>query len=131
MAIRFRCAYCSQLMGISHRKVGAVVRCPRCSGQVVVPATSVSDHGSRSSSKPTTPMPQRGVFDRKDFGDIFQQPASDEVPQAIDVELMPMVYGVFLTPWRIFLLVLFVLLLTGFAFLAGWLMGSESWPFTA
>src|SRR4051812_33517447 len=37
MPVRFRCAYCNQLMGISHRKMGTVVRCPKCSGQVVVP----------------------------------------------------------------------------------------------
>jgi DNA-directed RNA polymerase subunit RPC12/RpoP len=37
MPIRFRCAYCNQLMGISQRKVGTIVRCPKCSGQVVVP----------------------------------------------------------------------------------------------
>lgn len=37
MPIRFRCAYCNQLMGISHRKAGTVVRCPKCAGQVVVP----------------------------------------------------------------------------------------------
>jgi DNA-directed RNA polymerase subunit RPC12/RpoP len=38
MPIRFRCAYCNQLMGISRHKAGDVVRCPKCSGQVVVPA---------------------------------------------------------------------------------------------
>jgi DNA-directed RNA polymerase subunit RPC12/RpoP len=37
MPIRFRCAYCNQLLGIAHRKAGRVVRCPTCSGQVVVP----------------------------------------------------------------------------------------------
>jgi DNA-directed RNA polymerase subunit RPC12/RpoP len=37
MPIRFRCAYCNQLLGISRRKAGTVVRCPNCSGQVVVP----------------------------------------------------------------------------------------------
>src|SRR5258708_39389799 len=37
MPFRFRCAYCNQLMGISHRKAGTVVRCPKCAGQVVVP----------------------------------------------------------------------------------------------
>src|SRR4051794_39841908 len=37
MPIRFRCAYCNQLMGISRRKAGTIVRCPKCSGQVVVP----------------------------------------------------------------------------------------------
>ena len=37
MPIRFRCAYCNQLMGIARRKAGTVVRCPTCAGQVVVP----------------------------------------------------------------------------------------------
>jgi hypothetical protein len=38
MPIRFRCAYCQQLMGIGRRKAGAIVRCPRCAGEVIVPA---------------------------------------------------------------------------------------------
>ena len=38
MPIRFRCAYCKQLMGIGRRKAGAIVRCPRCAGEVIVPA---------------------------------------------------------------------------------------------
>ncbi len=38
MPIRFRCAYCNQLMGIAQRKAGQVVTCPKCAGQVVVPA---------------------------------------------------------------------------------------------
>src|SRR5947209_460375 len=29
MPIRFRCAYCNQLMGIARRKAGTVVRCPK------------------------------------------------------------------------------------------------------
>jgi hypothetical protein len=37
MPIRFRCAYCNQLMGIAKRKIGSVVTCPKCGGQVVVP----------------------------------------------------------------------------------------------
>jgi hypothetical protein len=38
MPIRFRCAYCNQLMGIARRKAGTVVSCPTCQGQVVVPS---------------------------------------------------------------------------------------------
>jgi hypothetical protein len=38
MPIRFRCAYCNQLLGIARRKSGTVVRCPTCAGQVVVPS---------------------------------------------------------------------------------------------
>ncbi len=37
MPIKFRCAYCNQLLGIARRKAGSVVKCPTCSGQVVVP----------------------------------------------------------------------------------------------
>src|SRR6516162_1467871 len=37
MPIRFRCAYCNQLMGIAHRKAGSVVRCPKCAGEIIVP----------------------------------------------------------------------------------------------
>ena len=45
MPIRFRCAYCNQLMGIAKRKAGSIVRCPKCSGQVVVP-DPVDDDGA-------------------------------------------------------------------------------------
>ena len=42
MPIRFRCAYCNQLMGIAKRKAGQVVTCPKCVGQVVVPTPDPS-----------------------------------------------------------------------------------------
>src|SRR5437879_2651058 len=45
MPIRFRCAYCNQLMGIARRKAGTVVRCPNCAGQVIVPNSDGSDPG--------------------------------------------------------------------------------------
>src|SRR5262245_48901585 len=51
MPIRFRCAYCNQLLGISRRKAGKVVRCPTCAGQVIVPP-SPSQANSPPSSKP-------------------------------------------------------------------------------
>jgi len=57
MPIRFRCAYCNQLMGISHRKVGAVVRCPKCSGQVVVPTVEDNaDDGPIAESEQAAPV---------------------------------------------------------------------------
>jgi len=37
MPIRFRCVYCNQLLGISRRKAGTVVRCTNCGGQIIVP----------------------------------------------------------------------------------------------
>lgn len=43
MPIKFRCAYCNQLLGIARRKAGTVVRCPNCAGQVVVPKLDQDD----------------------------------------------------------------------------------------
>lgn len=38
MPIKFRCVYCEQLLGIARRKAGTVVKCPNCSGQLMVPS---------------------------------------------------------------------------------------------
>ncbi len=43
MPIRFRCAYCNQLMAISRRKAGTVVRCPKCAGDIIVPSPDGTD----------------------------------------------------------------------------------------
>jgi phage FluMu protein Com len=66
MPIRFRCAYCNQLLGISTRKAGTVVKCPTCAGQVVVP-------GAESSS--AVQNPSSLVFERADFPELL---SSDE-----------------------------------------------------
>src|SRR5436190_355903 len=73
MPIRFRCAYCNQLMGIARRKAGTVVRCPTCSGQVVVPSPEAAPPDL---VEPSPPQPQpKGpeLFDRSDFGnELFE-----------------------------------------------------------
>jgi hypothetical protein len=53
MPIRFRCAYCNQLMGIAKRKAGQVVTCPKCGGQVVVPTPDPSQE--EEEPKPGSP----------------------------------------------------------------------------
>lgn len=53
MPIRFRCAYCNQLLGIARRKAGTVVRCPGCQGQVVVP--SLEEAGLAPAKQTITP----------------------------------------------------------------------------
>jgi hypothetical protein len=74
MPIRFRCAYCNQLLGISRRKAGTVVRCPTCAGQVIVPAedaaTPQSNHGSAD------PL----VFERNDFSELLNTEGAEVVP---------------------------------------------------
>jgi hypothetical protein len=85
MPIKFRCAYCNQLLGIARRKAGTVVRCPTCAGQVVVPAPEADE------SAPTPGAPQAALFERSDFDNLFEplepaplvnQPAGAVVPKA-------------------------------------------------
>src|SRR5256714_9996645 len=70
MPIRFRCAYCNQLMGIARRKAGTVVRCPTCSGQVVVPKPEgpPEPEPEDRSPQPPPPEPAQDLFERSDFG---------------------------------------------------------------
>ncbi len=75
MPIRFRCAYCNQLMGIARRKAGTVVRCPTCSGQVVVPNP---DEGAGAPG-PQSPAP---LFERSDFDELFEVPVAKDRPGA-------------------------------------------------
>jgi hypothetical protein len=65
MPIRFRCAYCNQLLGISRRKAGTVVRCPTCAGQVVVP--NVEAEGTEAGGDQAAPF----VFERSDFEELL------------------------------------------------------------
>ncbi len=67
MPIKFRCAYCNQLMGIARRKAGTVVRCPACSGQVVVPNPS----GEPTEKPPEPPAGEPELFERSDFDELF------------------------------------------------------------
>jgi len=68
MPIRFRCVYCKQLMGISRRKAGKVVRCPKCSNQVMVPVGEVAPPAP-------APPPEQPIFERSDFDELINQAA--------------------------------------------------------
>src|SRR5262249_15338195 len=79
MPIRFRCAYCNQLMGIARRKAGTVVRCPTCSGQVVVPSLEeaglgAEDHKGRRQAS-TNPA---NVFESDDMDKMLEGAAGDQ-----------------------------------------------------
>ena len=75
MPIRFRCAYCNQLLGIARRKAGQVVRCPTCAGQVVVPSPDeVPDEENVEAGAPSAPSPP--VFERSDFDEVFHAPSA-------------------------------------------------------
>src|SRR5207237_473885 len=80
MPIRFRCAYCNQLLGIARRKAGTVVRCPTCAGQVVVPTV---DAGGDDEDKAKSPG-DAPLFERSDLDDLFNEPQvqPEEKPRA-------------------------------------------------
>ena len=82
MPVRFRCAYCNQLLGIARRKAGTIVRCPTCSGQVVVPTVeSVPARQSAGAEQP--------VFESSDFDELLGT-ATASSPSS-DVESSPSV----------------------------------------
>ena len=137
MPIRFRCAYCNQLMGISKRKAGTVVRCPNCAGQVIVP--------NPAAEQPGTQQPAPALFEGSDFDKLFEgttgassasAPAAAPQPVGVsghmaaagfDVEPLPVSTGrgpgIFLTPGQLTILSVTVILLLGLAFLVGLLIG--------
>ena len=75
MPIRFRCAYCNQLLGIARRKGGTVVRCPTCAGQVVVPG-SEADGPAAPPAGGNAPL-----FERSDFDELFDFPRAVGEPR--------------------------------------------------
>src|SRR5260370_38642428 len=75
MPIRFRCAYCNQLLGISRRKAGTVVRCPTCAGQVVVPNVEAEETESGTGER------DQLIFERNDFDELLS--SGDHGPVAL------------------------------------------------
>jgi hypothetical protein len=74
MPIRFRCAYCNQLLGIARRKAGTVVRCPTCAGQLVVPNVDTDETEAQGGEE--GPL----VFERNDFEELLNPGAGEAVP---------------------------------------------------
>ena len=74
MPIRFRCAYCNQLMGISTRKAGKVVRCPKCAGEIIVP---VPEGMEAPEPEPATAGPI--AFEDQHFEQHLAGPANGQV----------------------------------------------------
>src|SRR5262249_24555691 len=73
-ASRCGCAYCNQLMGIARRKAGTVVRCPTCSGQVVVPDPGTAGEPEPEPEPVQGMEPQPALFERSDFDEVFDVP---------------------------------------------------------
>jgi hypothetical protein len=78
MPVRFRCAYCNQLLGIARRKAGTIVRCPTCSGQVVVPSVE-----SLPVNQPAGAVEQ-ALFERSDFDELLGTATTGHPPAAVE-----------------------------------------------
>jgi hypothetical protein len=82
MPIRFRCAYCNQLMGIARRKAGSVVSCPGCQRQLVVPTPNAQQ--AQPMALPPVPTPTKpnkpSPFDRHDFDAGLFDPQHPKTP---------------------------------------------------
>jgi DNA-directed RNA polymerase subunit RPC12/RpoP len=82
MPIRFRCVYCSQLLGIARRKAGSVVRCTHCNGEIVVPEPAAALPTKREKSRKSEPeLVGSGIFERNDFDDLLK-PIQDDAERA-------------------------------------------------
>jgi hypothetical protein len=81
MPIKFRCAYCNQLLGIARRKAGTVVRCPTCAGQVVVPTPE--------GEEAVPAGPKGGLFERSDFDNLFEPLEPAPLPQVAGAASKP------------------------------------------
>jgi DNA-directed RNA polymerase subunit RPC12/RpoP len=142
MPIRFRCAYCNQLMGIARRKAGQAVRCPTCSGQVIVPKVD-----EEPEEAPAAPERDGGaaLFEKSDFDkELFDSRPSVQVgsarpggfasvppvvaappaPPLAPAQIPPLApQGILLTPGKATVLAVLFVLLLGAAFFAGMLAG--------
>jgi hypothetical protein len=144
MPIRFRCAYCNQLMGIARRKAGTVVRCPNCAGQVIVPTPA----GEASAPQTPTPKSSAGplIFEDDDIDKLFEPKALEPAPAkpsnpppaifpteapvpAFDVQPVTVSRqrnpGILLTPATLTVLGICIVLVIGLAFLLGFMIGRQ------
>ena len=96
MPIRFYCPFCDQLLGIASRKAGSPIVCPRCKGQVGVPAPGAED-------PPLVPS--------------ITDPAPNVEPVMLSADIL-------LSPARVALLLLTMLMMLGLAFIAGLVVGA-------
>jgi hypothetical protein len=77
MPIRFRCVYCEQLLGIARRKAGTVVKCPNCSGQVIVPSP---EEGADESADPEDPTAEAEPAQARELATVQEKTAPAPPP---------------------------------------------------
>jgi len=142
MPIRFRCAYCNQLLGIARRKAGTVVRCPSCSGQVVVPSLEEAGLADKPGPVPQRTGSSAQAFEGNEidkvlegaageqpsvvqpgYGPVFASQRAREAPPPLIGSQGPLPPGVYLSPQRATLLSVFAVVALAISFGLGLLLG--------
>ncbi|MSU78147.1 MAG: hypothetical protein EXS16_08630 [Gemmataceae bacterium] len=120
MPIRFRCAYCNQLMGIAVRKAGTVVRCPKCAGDIIVPTLEpgVVPEPDDADDKFEDSDFERKLqdIDAKTTKELPGSPTKRVVPTPIPV---PPRRGIFLSTGMLFLSISVIVVLLVLVFILG------------
>jgi phage FluMu protein Com len=132
MPIRFRCAYCNQLMGIATRKAGTIIRCPKCSGEIIVPTPEHVSPERRGNAV-------NAAFEDREFDRLLQPSATapatpTPTPEAQDNAFLlgaertfgpQALSGVFVSTRALVLAVLVLLVLLLLVFAAGFVVGKN------
>ena len=134
MPIRFRCAYCSQLMAISRRKMGTVVRCPKCAGEIIVPSDAsqgsneeVDQPGNQGFDDPNFDVVVEGATAPsqtvKSPTEAASKPRKREPTDSMPSVQLPHQRGMFFSTSKLLLLIGVVILLVALAFALGLMLG--------
>src|SRR5262245_38853510 len=127
MPVRFRCAYCNQLMGISHRKAGTVVRCPKCAGEIIVPAP---DGAAPAPEELDQAAATQGATEQPAAHDPIPPPQPELPPADLPAMLLPppppQRPGLFLSKGTLVVSLAVIVLLLVLVFFLGLIIGRQS-----
>lgn len=126
MPIRFRCAYCNQLLGIARRKAGTVIRCPKCQGNVIVPAPEPEE-----GSLPPGESASHKHVDSRDYPTFDEGEIDMSSTNSLEAGRYPAGFAISPSPrslslGKLVLIGLLVFLLLLLAFTVGYLTGRAS-----
>jgi len=130
MPIRFRCAYCNQLMGIARRKAGTVVKCPKCAGDIIVPVPEGMQPQTEGAEQAEADAPDHPRAETGGEGTAATaastQPSSGP-PSAPPYEPPPVRrIGIFLSLGSIAISIVVVILLLILMFVLGLIIGRQT-----
>ena len=116
-------------MGIARRKAGAVVKCPKCAGEIIVPAPEETDTESPD-------QPSDGAFDDPNFDPRGDMPAAESPTGGFETPVSstpaastaPKRMGVFLSVGSLVISVVVVVLLLILTFVMGLVIGQKTAP---